>query len=78
MVEFNLWKETFILVLIFSPLIIIPCILVAIIGRKMIDQLGTYPTQTPVIQVKVISKLVVIEAITFACLIGFYQFFTSK
>ena len=78
MVEFNLWKEAFMFAAIFAPLIIVPCVLVLIIGRKMINQLGTFPTQTPIIQMSIFWKLVVIEVVTFICLIGFLQFFTSK
>ena len=78
MVAFDLWREAFIFAAVFAPLIIVPCILVMIMGRKMINQLGTYPTKTPIIQMGIFWKLVVTEALTFTCLIAFFQFFTSK
>ena len=78
MVEFDLWKEAFIFSVIFCPIIIIPCVLVALMGRKFIDQLGTYPTKTPVIQMSILFKLVILEIATFVSLISFYHFFEGK
>ena len=78
MIQFDLWRETFIFAAVFAPLIIVPCILVAVMGRKMINQLGMFPTQTPIIQLSIFWKLVVTEIVTFVCLIAFFQFFSAK
>ena len=78
MVEFNLWKETFIFAMFFCPIVIIPCVLVALMGRKMIDQLGLYPSKTPIIQMSIFYKLIFIEVITFLSLVVFYHFFSGK
>ena len=78
MVEFNLWTEALIFGLVFAPMILIPCVLVALMGRKMIDQLGLYPSNTPIIQMSILWRLVGIELVTFCCLIGFFQFFSGK
>ena len=78
MVDFNFWIESFILWIIFGILIIVPCVLVALIGRKMIEQLGMFPSQTPAIHMSVVYKLVIIEVITFTLLMIFYQFFRSR
>ena len=78
MVAFDLWKEAFIFAIVFAPIVIIPCILVAIMGRKMIDQLGLRPTQTPIIQMSIFWKLVMIEVVTFLFLIAFFQFFSAN
>lgn len=77
MVEFDLWSQAFIFAVVFIPIIMIPCILVCLIGRKMIDQLGMFPSQTPIIQMSIFGKLVLIEIVTFGLLLGFYQFFTA-
>lgn len=73
MIAFDLWTESFIFALIYSVLVIVPCILVTLLGRKMIDELGRFPSKTPVIQVNVFYKLVVVESMTFIFLIGFYH-----
>ena len=38
MVEFDLWRETFIFGSIFAMIVLIPCVLVTLIGKKMIDR----------------------------------------
>ena len=78
MVEFNLWGESFIFFLIFSMIMIIPCVFVALMGRKMIDRLGQYPTKTPIIQMSIFFPFVATVAITFFFLIGFYHMFEGK
>ena len=78
MVEFNLWIESFIFGIIYSIIIVIPCILVALMGRGMIDRLGTWPSQTPVIQMSILLRLVFLEIMTFACLILFYHIFAGR
>ena len=77
MVEFNYWGETIVLALIYSTIIIIPCILVGLLGRKMINKLGYFPSKTPAIQMSIFLQLVVIEFATFGMLMGFYHFFSS-
>lgn len=78
MVKFDLWSESFVFASIYAVIIIVPCVLVALIGRRLIDQLGTYPSRTPVIQLGVFWQLILIEVVTFSLLIGFFQFFTSE
>ena len=78
MVEFNLWKEAFIFMATFATIIIVPCVLVTMMGRKMIDRLGTQPTHTPIIQMSIFWKFLTVEAITFVCLIAFFKFFSAK
>ena len=78
MIEFNLWGESFIFAIVYAVLIIVPCILVVLLGRKMINQLGYFPTRTPIIQMSIFLKLVIVEVVTFVLLIGFYHFFAGK
>jgi len=76
MIEFNLWAETFIFAAIYMVIIIVPCVLVALIGTKMITQLGFYPTKTPVIQMGIFVQLIAVEAGTFLALLLFYHIFS--
>jgi len=78
MVEFDLWAETFIFASIFSVIVIVPCILVAIVGSKMIQKLGLYPTKTPTIQMSIFMQLMVIEVCTFGALFLFGQVMLRK
>lgn len=78
MIPFDLWTESFIFASIYSVLILVPCVLVAFLGRKMVNQLGHYPTKTPAIQMSIFFQLVVIEVITFTLMLTFYHFFSGK
>lgn len=75
MTEFNQWGEIFYFSLFFAPIILVPCALVALIGRKVIDKIGLHPTKTPAIQMGMVWWLILIELVTFALLIAFYLFF---
>ena len=78
MVQFTQWTEAFIFATIYGVIIIGACILITLIGRKMINQLGFYPTKTSIIQMSILYKLILLEGITFMLLIGFLQFFTVE
>ncbi|HBG62537.1 MAG: hypothetical protein A2Y03_08195 [Omnitrophica WOR_2 bacterium GWF2_38_59] len=75
MVEFDLWREAFVFACVYAVIIIVPCIIVALLGNKMIGDLGRYPTKTPAIQMSIVWKLIVTEIITFVLLIMFYNVF---
>ena len=72
------WVGSIIFCVVFGLIVIIPCIIIAIMGRKMINQMGQFPSQTPIIQMKVFLPLMVLEVVTFASLIGFYNVFSVK
>ena len=75
--RFNLWWESLIFASVFSGIVILPCVCIAIIGRKMIEQLGLYPSQSPKIQMSVLWQLIIIEVITFTLWMWFYVFFSD-
>ena len=77
MVSFDLWGESFIFGMVYSVIIMVPCLIVLFIGRKMIDRLGRYPSKTPTIQMSILFPLVILEVVTFAALIGFFRVFSS-
>jgi hypothetical protein len=77
MIVFDYWWEALIFGTVFGSIIIIPCFLVAMIGRKMIDQMGQYPSKTPFIQMSIFYKLVLIEVFAFTLLLLFYHFFSA-
>lgn len=72
MVRFDLWIEGLIFVLIFGMIVLIPCVFIAIFGRKLIDQLGRYPSKAARIHMKALVPVVITEIAAFLFLIGFY------
>ena len=77
MVLFNLWGESFIFLSVYALIILIPCGLITIIGRRMISELGRYPSRSPSIHMSILFKLVIIEVATFASLLGFFKIFSK-
>ena len=77
MEKFNLYTEALIFISIFTVIILVPCYLVFLIGRQMMDETGQYPTRAPIIQAKAILKLLVVEAGAFFCLTAFFRVFTN-
>ncbi len=62
-----------ILIGIFIFVIGIPCVGVALLGTKMVKRLANYPSRTPAIHLSVVSKLVVLELISFGLLLLLYH-----
>lgn len=76
MVAFKMWLEALVFGGIYSLIIIIPCIIIAITGRKMIEQIGQYPTKTPIFQMGMFGPLIITEVVTFIALWSFFKFFS--
>ena len=74
---FEYWTESIVLILLFFVIILIPCVGVSIMGSKMIDQLGQFPSRAPVIHMSVLLKLSVLEIISFAMLLVFFRVFSD-
>ena len=66
MVQFNQWFEGLIFFLVFSSVIVIPCVFLAVIGRKMAKDLGQYPSKTPEIVLKSFPSVVGLSLMAFA------------
>lgn len=62
-----------ILLLIFIFIMAVPCIGTVILGSRLMDRLGRYPSKTPAIQVNTIAKLVALEIISFGMLTMLYH-----
>lgn len=77
MVAFDLWGESFIFASLFSIIILIPCLVVGIMGRKMIYKLAYYPSQAPKILMSICLQFIVTSAVTLGLLYAFFRAFTD-
>jgi hypothetical protein len=77
MVEFDLWGPSFIFSLIFSFVILIPCIVIAFMGRRMITRLGTFPSQAPSILMSICLQFILVAIVSLGLLVSFFQFFAE-
>ena len=51
------WMMSLVFCAIFAVIVWVPCIIIAIMGRKMIIRIGQSPSQTPAIQLGVFSAV---------------------
>ncbi len=73
--HFEYWYEALIFIGIFLVLILVPCVAVGMMGYQMLHRVGNEPSKTPFIQLSIFWQLVVLEALSFLCLIIFANFF---
>ena len=77
MLSFEYWYQGVILIVIFLILMAIPCVGTALIGRRMIRELGQHPSKTPFIQMSIFLKLVILELLSFGGFMVFFKIFST-
>ena len=73
---FRYWYEGVLFVLFFASIVGLPCFFVSILGTKMINDLGNFPTKTANIQINVLWKLFIVEIVSFLMLTAFFRIFS--
>ena len=69
--------EFYLFIGIFFVVLLVPCLGISIIGYKMINKLGYYPSKTPAIQLSILFKLIAIEVASLTLLLIFFQIFAQ-
>ncbi|MCA9394116.1 MAG: hypothetical protein KC900_07930 [Candidatus Omnitrophica bacterium] len=72
------WLYSLIFIGVFAVIVLVPCIIIALMGRKAINEMGRYPTRIPLIQSKMMMPLLMVDVVTFALLVGFYNVFSGQ
>ncbi|MBP9854358.1 MAG: hypothetical protein KBD53_05785 [Candidatus Omnitrophica bacterium] len=72
------WIVSTIFCIVFGLIVLIPCVIIALYGRKTINRMGQNPSQIPAIQMETFVPLLIIGVVTFASLIAFYNVFSGK
>lgn len=67
-----------IFIAIFGAMIIIPCVVVGWMGCRFIDNLGRYPTKTPVLQTGMLFWLFVTEVTAFTLILAFFKILVAE
>ena len=73
---FQYWQEGFIFIGIFAVVVGVPCFAVTVLGTKLINHLGRYPTKSATLQMKVCIKLLVVEMFSFTLLALVFHIFS--
>lgn len=71
--HFEYWNEAYIFIGIFFFLMLLPCIGVTIIGYRMIEKLGQFPSKTPAIQLSIFLQLVATEVVCFGLILLYFS-----
>ena len=73
--KFQFWHEGFIFIGLFLVMIGVPCFFTAMLGTRLIDNLGQYPTHSAKTQMGICVQLFIVEVVGFVMLTFFFQFF---
>ncbi len=72
---FPLWVEGLTFIVMFFFVIGFACFWVALLGSRMINDIGNHPTKSAQLQFTTAWKLMLIELVAFALLVAFYMIF---
>ena len=75
--RFQFWHEGLIFIGCFFVMVGLPCLLTAILGTKLIDNLGQWPSRSAKLQLGICVQLLLVEIFTFAMLAAFYRVFSD-
>jgi hypothetical protein len=75
--RFQFWHEGLIFIGCFFVMVGLPCLLTAILGTRLIDNLGQWPSRSAKLQLGICVQLLLVEIFTFAMLAAFYRVFSD-
>ncbi len=75
--RFQFWHEGLIFIGCFLVMVGLPCLLTAILGTKLIDNLGQWPSRSAKLQIGICVQLLLVEIFAFAMLATFYRVFAD-
>lgn len=70
---FKYWYEGLMFIVVFGAMVGVPCYFTAVIGSKMLNDLGNFPTKSAQIQSSAAWKILIIEVVTFGCFAVFFN-----
>lgn len=73
--KFQFWQEGFVFIGIFFLIVAVPCLLTAVLGTKLIDQLGQFPTKSAKLQMSICVQLLLVQVFSFIVLAMFFHVF---
>ena len=73
---FRDWYESILFIMVFGTLVLAPCFFTAVVGSKMLNDLGNFPTKSAQIQSSACWKVLIVEIISFVLLAAFFHFFS--
>ena len=74
---FEFWHEGIIFISIMFFIVSIPCAAVAILGVRLINHIGQYPSKSASLQMSICIQLLAIEIFSFLALAVFFKVFSD-
>ncbi|MBF0331795.1 MAG: hypothetical protein HQL17_07640 [Candidatus Omnitrophica bacterium] len=75
--NFQFWSEGFKFIGFVFVIVTVPCVAVAVLGTRLINHIGQYPTKSAKLQVGICLQLLAIEIVTFFMLALFFKIFSD-
>jgi hypothetical protein len=75
--HFQYWTEGLIFIGLMLFVVGVPCVAVAVLGTKLIDHIGQYPTKSAKLQMSVCVQLLLVEIFSFLVLAAFFKIFSD-
>ena len=75
--QFEYWYQGWIFIGMILLIVGLPCVLTAILGTRLIDEIGNRPSSSAQLHMGVCLKLLVVEIFSFAMLILFFHIFSD-
>ena len=75
--KFSYWHEGLIFTIIFLMVMTVPCVLIAFLGSRLIDDLGQRPTRGVKAHLDMALPLLGTMVLSFGMLVVFYKFFSD-
>jgi hypothetical protein len=75
--HFEYWNEGVIFIGLFLAMVGIPCFFTAILGVRLIDRIGQYPSRSTRFQLGICIQLFCVEILGFAMQAAFFRTFSN-
>ena len=75
--KFQYWHEGFIFIGMFIVMVGVPCFFTALLGTKLIERLGNYPSRSAKLQMGICVQLLLVEIFGFMMLALFFHVFSD-
>lgn len=75
--KFQFWHEGFIFIGCFIVMVGVPCFFTAMLGTRLIENLGQYPSRSAKMQMGICVQLLLVEIVGFAMLALFFHIFSD-
>jgi len=75
--KFAYWYEGLVFILIFTVIMAIPCVAIALLGSKLIGNLGQFPSKSARFHIQTALPLLGVMILTFGMFIIFFHIFSD-